>query len=221
PTAPLLSSPRKRGPMNTGLWNMGPRVRGDDGRHVMLKQRRIATWRYFVSSLVDRIDPWHLMGLLDGLDVKVDPDRFVVAAHPHAFERLARTGVDFLVRHKGRHIDEIARTGLGGEFEPLAPAHSRLAAHHVDDAFQLTVMMRAGLRVRTNIHRTSPNLLGADAGIIDGGLAIHARRLRGIGIERVGRNDAHAIVLPPWFGCRVHVRRLHLQSPGRSRDVPW
>src|SRR5215831_6516279 len=25
-----LSSPRKRGPITTGLWNMGPRLRGDD-----------------------------------------------------------------------------------------------------------------------------------------------------------------------------------------------
>ena len=26
----MPSSPRKRGPMITGLWNMGPRFRGDD-----------------------------------------------------------------------------------------------------------------------------------------------------------------------------------------------
>jgi len=25
-----VSSPRKRGPITTGLWNMGPRLRGDD-----------------------------------------------------------------------------------------------------------------------------------------------------------------------------------------------
>jgi hypothetical protein len=27
-----LSSPRKRGPITTGLWNMGPRLRGDDSK---------------------------------------------------------------------------------------------------------------------------------------------------------------------------------------------
>src|SRR5882672_9660581 len=27
-----LSSPRRRGPITTGLWNMGPRFRGDDNR---------------------------------------------------------------------------------------------------------------------------------------------------------------------------------------------
>jgi len=26
-----LSFPRKREPITTGLWNMGPRLRGDDG----------------------------------------------------------------------------------------------------------------------------------------------------------------------------------------------
>src|SRR5262249_53669651 len=111
--------------------------------------RLIATRLSFHSLWIGSI---HNTWLLDRLDVKVDHDRLVVAAHHPAFERLARTGVNFLMRHKGRHINEIAGSSLGGEFEPLAPAHARLAAHYVDDAFQLTVMMRAGLRVRTNIH---------------------------------------------------------------------
>src|SRR5262249_51483436 len=126
-------------------------------------------------------------------------DRFVVAAHHHAFERLARAGVDFLVGYERRHIDEIAWTGFGGEFQPLAPTHARLAAHHVDDALQFAVVMCPGLGVGANVHGACPNLLGADPGIVDRSLAIHAWRLWGVGIERTTRNDAHAVVLP--FGC--------------------
>ena len=37
---------------------------------------------------VDRIDPAHLLRALNRLDVEIDHDGFVVAAHQHAFERL-------------------------------------------------------------------------------------------------------------------------------------
>src|SRR5207302_1527760 len=80
------------------------------------------------SAPMDRVDPRHVLGLLDRLDVEVDDDRLVVAAHQHAFERLVRARIDLLMRHEGWHIDEIAGPGLGHEFEVLAPAHARLAA---------------------------------------------------------------------------------------------
>src|SRR5262245_46543921 len=83
---------------------------------------------------------------------------------------------------------ETPRTGLGGEFQPLAPTHARHAAHHVDDALELAVVMCPGLGVGTNIHGACPNLLGAHAGIVDRSLAIHARRLWGVGIECMRRN---------------------------------
>ena len=119
--------------------------------------------------------------------------------------------------YERRHIDEIARTGFGGEFQPLAPAHARLPAHHVDDALQLTVVMRPGLCIGANVHGACPNFLSADAGIVDRGLAIHAWRLRGVGVERMPRNDAHAVVLP--FGrlfaidFGVHVVALVCSPP--------
>ena len=94
--------------------------------------------------------------------------------------------------------------GLGGELQMLAPAHARLAAHHIDDAFEMPVMMRAGLGVRLDRHRAGPQFLRAGAGEIDRGLAIHAGRRRHVGVELIAGNDAHAVVLPA-FGIVVRM----------------
>ena len=46
----------------------------------------------------DRIDPCDLLGLLDRLDIEIDHDGFVVAAHKDTFERLILARIDFLVQ---------------------------------------------------------------------------------------------------------------------------
>ena len=69
-----------------------------------------------VLALMDRIDPRNLLWLLDRLDVEINYDGFVVAAHKDTFERLILARIDFLVRHEGRHIDKIARIRLSHEF---------------------------------------------------------------------------------------------------------
>src|SRR5262245_45873330 len=179
--------------------------------------------RHARSPLVDRIDPRHLLGLLHRLDVEVDDDRLVVAAHQHAFERLVRAGVDLLVRHERRHVDEVAGPGLGHELEVLAPAHARSSAHHVDDAFQFAVVMRPGLGVGLGAYGSGPDLLRADARVVDRRLAVHAGRLRRVGIERGSRDHADAIVLP--FGhlyssdgdCSLSRRRFACRRSGVSK----
>src|SRR5262245_18700562 len=148
------------------------------------------------STFVDWIDPGHRLGLLDAVDIEIDHHRFVIAAHQHAFEWFVRAGVDLLVRHERRHEDEIARTGLGGEFEPFAPAHAGTAAHHIDHAFELAVVMRAGLGIGMDRDRAGPEFLRAGAREVDRRLAVHARRLRGVGVERVAGDDADAVMLP-------------------------
>ena len=105
---------------------------------------------------VHGIDPQHRLRLFHRLDVEIDRDRLAVAAHQHAFQHLVAAGVDFLVRHVGRHEDEIAGAGLGGELQLLAPAHPRLALHDIDDAFEMAVMMRAGLGVGPDGHGARP-----------------------------------------------------------------
>ena len=79
-----------------------------------------------VTMLVDRVDPVHVLGFFDWVDVgDVDDDRFVVRADQYAFQRLRGVGVDFLMRHVRRHVDEVARAGFRHVFESVAPAHPR------------------------------------------------------------------------------------------------
>ena len=58
------------------------------------------------------------------------------------------------------------------------------------------MMMRAGLGVRMNRHRTGSDFLGIDASEVDRCGAGHSRRLRGIAVERIGRDHAHAGLAP-------------------------
>ncbi len=71
-------------------------------------------------------------------------------------------------------------------------------------------MMDARLRVRLDRNGTGPDLLGADAGVIDRGLSEHARAsARGVGIELVALDHAYTVVFPArcgWF--RVMGMRL-------------
>src|SRR5207244_12472438 len=51
-------------------------------------------------------------------------------------------------------------------------------------------------------HGAGPDLLRACPGEIDRGLAVHAGRLRGVRVERIGGDDPHAVMLP--FGISAH-----------------
>src|SRR4030088_428070 len=85
----------------------------------------------------------------------------------------------------------------------LAPAHPRLALHHIDDALEVAVMMRAGLGVGLDGHGAGPQFLRADPRKMDRGLAIHPWRRGYVGIELVAGNDADAIMLPARRGVVV------------------
>src|SRR6267143_3554028 len=112
------------------------------------------------------------------------------------------------MRDEGRDVDEVAGAGFGDEFELVAPAHTRLAAHYVDHALDRAVMMRAGLGLGVDDDGAGPEFLGAGAGVGDGGGAVHARSLRGVDVELVGMDDAHAVVLPLGLGI------AHREPPG-------
>ena len=51
----------------------------------------------------------------------------------------------------------------------------------MDDAFELTVMVHPGLGIGLDEDRPGPDLMGADAGMVDCRLPEHARRLGGVG----------------------------------------
>src|SRR3954465_12441909 len=104
--------------------------------------------------------PVHLLWVwLDLGKIEVDHDRLLTAAHDDAGERLVSAGIDLLVRHVRRDVDEVAGTRLRRELESLPPTHPRLAADHVDHALDRTVMMRTGLRIGVYDDRARPELL--------------------------------------------------------------
>src|SRR6202049_3007272 len=87
------------------------------------------------------VDPMHLLGIrLDRGNIEIYDHGFLTAPDQNAGKRLIVPGVDFLVRHEWRHVDEIPRSGFGGELQPIAPFHARLAADDIDDALDWPVM---------------------------------------------------------------------------------
>src|SRR5256886_6503136 len=112
------------------------------------------------------------------------------------------------MRDEGRDVDEVAGAGLGDELELVAPAHAGLAANDVDHALYRAVMVGAGLGLGVDDDGAGPEFLGAGARVGDGGGAVHARGLRGVDVELVGVDDAHAVVLPLGLGS------AHREPPG-------
>ena len=68
---------------------------------------------------VARVRPWHTFGVGDAVDVQVDDDRVLAAAGQHALQRLVVEGVDLLVWHERRDVDEPAGPRLVGVLQPL------------------------------------------------------------------------------------------------------
>jgi hypothetical protein len=152
------------------------------------------------------IDPIDLLWILDRIHIRnVDDDGLIVGTDEDTFENIVGVGVDFLMRHIGRHKDEVAWSGFRDEFQPLAPAHAGLAAYDKDHAFECAMMMHAGLGVRLDRHGSGPDFLRPDAGMIDRRLPKHARGLGCVGIELVALDDADAVMLPAFL---VRVRMV-------------
>src|SRR5215469_3601868 len=172
------------------------------------------------AVFVDRVDPAHLLRPLDRLDVEIDNDRLIVAAHQYAFECLVGRRVDLLVWHIGRHKDEITGSGFGDEFQSLAPAHSGAALQYINDALEMAVVMGPGLGVGVDLDRAGPDLLRPDPREIDRRGAVHARRLRRVGVELVARDHLDAVRLPiDWL---VRLLLAHGSAPsGFGLDLIW
>ena len=60
-------------------------------------------------------------------------------------------------------------------------------------------MMRASLGIGVDGHRPGPDLLRADAGMIDRGATVHAWGLRRVGVERSRRDHPHPVMFPLFF----------------------
>jgi len=147
------------------------------------------------SLIVQPVIP-HRLRRFNGLDVEVDDHRILPTPQQDAFQRLIRSGVNFLVRYIGWHVDKIAWTRLGNIFEPIAPAHASAAFDDVNDTFDFAMMMGTGLGVGFYRDGSRPNFFGARRGGRDGSRPAHARGLRRVGIPFVDRNDAYAFGFP-------------------------
>jgi hypothetical protein len=78
----------------------------------------------------------------------------------------------------------------------LAPAHAGFALHHINHAFEMTMMMSAGLGVRLNRDGSGPQFLRANAGEVDRRRTIHPLGRGNIGVEIVRGNDTDTVMFP-------------------------
>ena len=142
------------------------------------------------------VNPINFLGRLSWGDLQINHDRFLAATHEHTAQRFLAAGVDLLVWHKGWHINKIARTCVGHILKVLALPHARPAADHINDTFQLSMVMSTGLGIGVNGNRARPQLARTGACVRDGSSPIHARRLWRVGIELVDADNLHAMLAP-------------------------
>ena len=142
------------------------------------------------------VDPINFLGRLGWCDLQINHDRFLAATHEHTAQRFLPAGVDLLVWHKGWHINKISRARVGDILKALAPTHARPPADHINDTFQLSMVMSTGLSVSMNRNRARPQLIRTGACVCDGSSPIHARRLWRVGIELVSADNFHAMLAP-------------------------
>ena len=105
---------------------------------------------------MDRIDPGNLLRRLGRSNVEVDDDRLLAAANEDAAESLVSAGVNLLVGHERRHVDEISGPGLSHELQAITPAHPGPATDDINHALEVPVVMGTRLRVGMNRHRSGP-----------------------------------------------------------------
>ena len=157
---------------------------------------------------------------LGSFQVQIYDDRILTASYHHRFARFVDPGVDFLVRHIRRHVNEISRTGFLAEFQSIAPPHARAAAHDVEDRFEFAVMVRSGLGIGIYDDRTGPQFASACARVRDGRFPGHARSLGSVRVERADSDDFDSLLFPihasilAFGGADDHKRIVRFQESG-------
>ena len=117
---------------------------------------------------MDRLDPLHVVGHLDGNDVEIDDHGFLTQSHKDALEHLVTAGIDLLMDDAGRHIDAIVGTGFSHLCEVLTPAHARTPPFAVPRLHGAGPPPSNAGRDRPPAHRQNP---------IEGHLELTIRRL--------------------------------------------
>src|SRR5208283_391314 len=116
-------------------------VRMEESRNV----RRFMPLSFHALLTMNVVHPSHGFRLrLDIRQIKVDHHRLLAAAHDHARQCQVVVRIDLLMWDEWRHVNEIARTRLRHEFEPLAPSHPGSSAHDVYYCLERAMMVRTG-----------------------------------------------------------------------------
>jgi hypothetical protein len=105
---------------------------------------------------VKRIVLRRIRSVFGARDIQIDDDGLLSTANDYCLYRLVFAGVQFLMRNVGRNVDEVSGAGFIDELEIVSPAKAGAAAHDIDDSFELSVMMWAGLGVGMHDHGSCP-----------------------------------------------------------------
>ena len=100
------------------------------------------------------------------------------------------------MENEWRNKNKISRASLGDKLQFLAPAHARLAAGHINDAFQLPMMMGRRFGARMNVNRARPKFVRSSHRSIDCRRPRHAGCLRRIEVELSARNNFDSVISP-------------------------
>lgn len=143
---------------------------------------------------------WHISvpstGCFGSVDLQIDHNRFLPAAHDNAFADFICKRIDLLMRHKRGNVNEVARPRIVAELKVITPSHPSTSPNYVKDRLQFTMMMRPGLCIGLHDDDTCPKLTGSRPGMGNRCSPRHTRSLRSIRIQLSRSNDLDAVVLP-------------------------
>src|SRR5215468_11432646 len=108
------------------------------------------------------------------------------------------------MRRERRHVNKIARPGVGKKLQLFTPTHPRSTADHVNDTFEFTVMMWRRLGIRMNIGSPGPEFVGSRPSMVDRCRPRHARSLGCVEVEFRTGNDLNSIIAPIVLRCSAH-----------------
>ena len=97
--------------------------------------------------------------------IQIDHNWLLPAPDDYSLDGLVRSGIQLLMRQIGRNVNEIARASLINKFQAFAPAKTRAPFHHVNNSFELSMMMSARPRVWVDDNRSRPQFLRAHSSV--------------------------------------------------------
>src|SRR5258708_19621499 len=155
--------------------------------------------------------------------MQVDHNRLLPASHDICFYRLIASGIEFLVRHIRRHVNEVPGAGLVHKFQMVSPSKSRAPSNDIEHRFQLSMVMRTCLGVGVHDDSSRPEFLRPDPRVRDGFGARHTWGLRGVRIQLAASNNSNALLFPVRFLIRIWIGPtllLYLQQSPLTSLLP-